>query len=76
MLLLLFTSMGWDYVFEVRLSTGPLFISQVIYMSMEPWGNDIDKEKLKSLSQCDFIHHKSHIDTWRERRSWQCKAGH
>jgi hypothetical protein len=47
MLLLLFMSMGWDYVFEVRLSTGPLFISQVIYMSMEPWGNDIDKEKLK-----------------------------
>jgi hypothetical protein len=33
---------------------------------MEPWWSDIDRGKLKnlekSLSQCYFVHHKSHMD--------------
>jgi hypothetical protein len=35
-------------------------------MIMELWWSDTDREKLKnlekSLSQCHFIHHKSHMD--------------
>jgi hypothetical protein len=35
-------------------------------MNMEQWWNDIDKEKLKdsekNVSQCHFVHHKSHME--------------
>jgi hypothetical protein len=38
--------MKWDYICELRPSTGLLFILQVIYGHGEPWWNDINKEKL------------------------------
>jgi hypothetical protein len=45
---------------------GQLFILQVIYEDGKPWWNDIDRGELKSsgkyLSQCHFVHHKSHMD--------------
>ena len=35
-------------------------------MGMEHWWNDTDRGKPKywnkTLSQCNFVHHKSHID--------------
>jgi hypothetical protein len=35
-------------------------------MNMEDWWNDKDSEKMKhsekNLSQCQSLHHKSHID--------------
>jgi hypothetical protein len=38
-------------------------------MSMEHWWNDIDRAKLKysgkKLSQCHFVHHKSHMNWFR-----------
>jgi hypothetical protein len=43
-------------------------ISSVIgeCMSMEHWWDDTDREKLKylkeNLSQCNFVHNKSHTD--------------
>jgi hypothetical protein len=64
--LLLFMSMGWEEVSELRPPTRPLFILQMINMSMEPKWNDIDGEEPKNsdknLSQCQFVHHNSHMD--------------
>jgi hypothetical protein len=55
-----------DYVSELRPPAGLLFIPQMIYEYGEPWWNDIDRVKTKSLernlSQCHFINSKSHID--------------
>jgi hypothetical protein len=45
--LLLFMSMGWDYVSELRPPTGLLFFPRW-YMSMEHWCNDTDRWKLKN----------------------------
>jgi hypothetical protein len=44
LLFLLFISMGWDQVFELRLSTGTLFIPQVIFERGEPWWDEADEE--------------------------------
>jgi hypothetical protein len=38
-------SMGLEYVSELRLPTGLLFIPQVIYEHGESWWNDTDREK-------------------------------
>jgi hypothetical protein len=58
--------MGRDYVSELRPPTGLLFIPQVLYDYGEPWWNDIDRVKPKilekNLSQCHFVHKKSHMD--------------
>jgi hypothetical protein len=42
-------SMGWDYVSELLLPTGVLFIPQVIYEHGEPWWNDIERGRLLIL---------------------------
>jgi hypothetical protein len=64
--MLLFMSMRRDDISELWPPTGLLFIPQVIYEHGELWWNDIDWEKPKNsdrkLSQCHFVHHKSHID--------------
>jgi hypothetical protein len=63
---ILFMSMGWNYVSELRPPTGLLFILNMIYGHEETRWNDIDRGKPKNseetLSQCYFIHHKSHME--------------
>jgi hypothetical protein len=63
---MLFMSMGWDYVSELPLTTGLLFISQMIYESGEPRWNDTDsvkpKSSVKNLSQYHFVRRKSNMD--------------
>jgi hypothetical protein len=65
-LLLMFMSMGWDDVSELLSLTGLLFILHVIYESVEPRWNDIERGKLKNseenLSQCHFPYHKYNMD--------------
>jgi hypothetical protein len=62
---MLFMSMEWDYVGELWLPLGLLFISHMIQESGEPKWNDMDRENLKNsernLSQCRFVHQKSHM---------------
>jgi hypothetical protein len=62
---LLFMSMGRDYISELQPLTGLLFIPQ-IYEYGEPRWNDINRVKPKTLdknlSQCHFVHYKSHMD--------------
>jgi hypothetical protein len=80
MQLLLFISMVWDDVPELRPPTGLLSTPQVIYLFGEPRWNDTDRGKLKnsekSLFQRHFVRHKSHMD-WqvRERRHPWWEAG-
>jgi hypothetical protein len=47
-MLLLFMSIGRDYVSELRPPTGQLFISQMIHEYVEPRWNDIDRGKPKT----------------------------
>jgi hypothetical protein len=65
--LLLFMSMGRDYVSELRPPVSGLIVKpQMIDEYGEPWWNDIGRGKPKisekNLSQCRFVHHKSHMD--------------
>jgi hypothetical protein len=46
MMMVIFVSMRWGYVFELRPPPGLLFIPQVMYKNEEPWRNDIDRGKL------------------------------
>jgi hypothetical protein len=54
---------GRDYVSQLQ---PLLFISQTIYECGYSWWNDIGRGKLKNsgkyLSQCHFVHQKSHMD--------------
>jgi hypothetical protein len=60
--LMMFTSMGWDYVSELRLPTDLLFIPQVIYEHGEPWRNDIDSRILLfSPPELSGKHTSSHL---------------
>jgi hypothetical protein len=51
---------------ELQPPTGLLLIRQMIYEYGDPRWNDVDRGKPKDaekiLSQCYFVHHKSHID--------------
>jgi hypothetical protein len=47
-ILLLFMSMGWDCVSELRPPTGIFFIIQMIYQYGQPQWNDIDSENKKT----------------------------
>jgi hypothetical protein len=59
---------GRDYVSELLPLTDILFVPQMIglYEYGERRWNDIDRRKPKNseknLSQCQFVHHKSHMD--------------
>jgi hypothetical protein len=59
-------SMAWDYVSELHPQTGLLFIPHAIYGYGEQRWNDIDRVNQNTsynyLSQCHFVHHKSHMD--------------
>jgi hypothetical protein len=44
-ILMMIMSMGCNYVSELQLPTGQLFIPQVIYEHGELWWNDIDSER-------------------------------
>jgi hypothetical protein len=65
-LLLLFISQGWDCASELRSQTSPLLIPQIIYEYGKPRWNDTDRRKPKNsekdVSQCHFVHHKSHME--------------
>jgi hypothetical protein len=67
-LLLLFMSMGWDYISELRPPMDLLNIPQMIYEDGEPRWNDIDRGNLKNceknLSECHSVHHMD----WPERK--------
>jgi hypothetical protein len=60
---------GWDYVSELQLATGLLFIPHVTYVYGEPLRNDVDSLKPKNseinLSHYCCIHHKCHME-WPE----------
>jgi hypothetical protein len=45
-MMVMVTSMGREYVSELRLPTGLLFIPQVIYKHGEPWWNEVDRGQL------------------------------
>jgi hypothetical protein len=60
-------SMGWNYVSDLRPPKADLFIPQMNTMGMESHGGIIStrrkpKNSEKTLSQCHFFHHKSHMD--------------
>jgi hypothetical protein len=65
-LFVLFMSMGRRCVSELWPQRGLLFISQVMYEYGQLQWNDTDREKPNNsetnLSQCHFVHHKSHRD--------------
>jgi hypothetical protein len=60
---MVFMSMGWDCVSELRPPMDPLFISQMIYEHgalVERYDREKPKSSQKDLSQCHFVHHRSH----------------
>jgi hypothetical protein len=51
LLKMLFMSMGWDDVSEMRPPRGLLFIPQMTYEHGEPWWNDTDRVKTCELEK-------------------------
>jgi hypothetical protein len=58
---MLFMSVQWDDVSELRPLMGQLFIPQAIWECGQQWWNDTDRGKVKNsekkLSQYNFVHH-------------------
>jgi hypothetical protein len=70
LLLLLLTYMWWGHVSELWPLTSLLFIPQMIYKSGESRWNDINSGKLETnLTQCHFVHHKTHMVVSSVRKS-------
>jgi hypothetical protein len=73
-MLLLFMSIWWDNVSELRPLASLLFIPQMIYEYGEPRWNYVDRGKPKNL-ECHFVHHRFNMN-WpgRELRPSQWEA--
>jgi hypothetical protein len=48
---MLFLLVGWDYVSELWLPTGFLFIHHLIHEYADPWRNDTDKGNPNNLEK-------------------------
>jgi hypothetical protein len=75
----MFMSMGWDYISDLRSTTGLLYIPQAIHEHREPWWNDIDRGKLIRPSELPGNLSSRVISSKQEKRTkeswiWPCEV--